>query len=178
MPLASNTPLLSLSCQQRKPHPVRWGFCVDGALWLEGPEEVPKEKGTDPLGPVPNNGAGRRFTDAGGQMGGALLALPVVAPLPLAVAPPAGPLLFEPLLLRGLHVGHVLPILLQHTTPVHLTPEALERAINVFVVSDFYTNSQGRSLRREFGFEIEWTMVKLRSRNANVRGMFLFRVLV
>jgi len=83
-----------------------------------------------------------------------LQALSVVAPLLLAVATPPRTLLFHAFLFRGLHVRHVLPVLLQHTTPIHLTPEALEGTINVFVVSDFDTNSQGRSLRREFGSEI------------------------
>jgi hypothetical protein len=85
------------------------------------------------------------------KMDGGLLALPVVAPLLFAVTPAARPLFFETLLFRRLHVRHVLPVLLQHTTPIHLTPEAFEGTINVFVISDFDTNSQGRSLRREFG---------------------------
>ncbi len=109
-------------------------------------------------------------------MVGALQALPVVAALPFAVAASTRPFFFKPLLLRGLHIGHVLPVLLQHATPVHLTTETLERAINVFVVSDFYTNSQGRSLRREFGFEIEQIAVKVRRGNAKGRAMFLFLV--
>jgi len=79
------------------------------------------------------------------------LELPVVAPLLFTVAPPARPLLFEALLFRRLHVRHVLPILLQHTTPVHLTPEAFKGTINVFVIADFDTNRQGRSLRKELG---------------------------
>jgi len=111
-------------------------------------------------------------------MVGVLQALPVVATLPFTVAPSTRPLLFQPLLLRGLHIGHVLPILLQHATPVHLTPKALQRTVNVFVVSDFYTNSQGRSLRREFGFEIERIIVKVRRGNAKWRAVFLLLTLV
>ena len=86
-------------------------------------------------------------------MEGGLLELPVVASLLFAVAAAPRPLRIEALLFRGLHVRHVLPVLLQHTTAVDLTPEALESTINVFIVSDFDTNRQGRSLRREFGFE-------------------------
>jgi hypothetical protein len=77
--------------------------------------------------------------------------LPIVPSLLLAVAPTARPLLFEAFLFRRLHVGHVLPVFLQYTTPIHLPPEAFESTINVFVIADFDTNSQGRSLRREFG---------------------------
>jgi hypothetical protein len=70
------------------------------------------------------------------------------------VTPPAGLLLLEPFLLRRLHVRHVLPVLLQNAAPVYLAPEAFERAINVFVVSNLYTNSQRGSLLEESGYEL------------------------
>jgi len=81
-----------------------------------------------------------------------LATLPVVAPLALAVAAPTGALLLEPLLLRGLHVRHVLAILPENAAPVHLAPKALECTINVFVVSNFNTNSQRGSLLEKSGF--------------------------
>jgi len=81
-----------------------------------------------------------------------LAALPVVAPLALAVAAPTGAFFLEPLLLRGLHVRHVLAVLPKNAAPVHLTPETLECTINVFVVSNLNTNSQRESLLEESGF--------------------------
>jgi hypothetical protein len=72
----------------------------------------------------------------------------------LAVAPAACLFLLEPLLLRRLHVRHVLPVLLQNAAPVYLTPEALECTINVFVISNLYTNSQRGSLLEKFGYEL------------------------
>ena len=71
--------------------------------------------------------------------------------LPLAVlaavtVPTAARLLrAKPLLLRRLHVRHVLAELAQHAAPVYLTAKALERAVNRFVSSYFNTNSQNES---------------------------------
>jgi len=83
-----------------------------------------------------------------------LPALAVVTPLALAVAPPAGLLLLEPLLFRRLHVRHVLPVLLQNATPIYLAPEAFECTINVFVVSNLNTNSQRGSLLGKSVFKL------------------------
>jgi len=72
-----------------------------------------------------------------------LLPLPVLAPV--AVATPARFLRTEPLLLRRLHVRHVLAVLAKHTASVNLTAEALECAVDRFVSSYFNTNSQNKS---------------------------------
>lgn len=86
---------------------------------------------------------------------GNLPALPaVVAPLTFAVTTATRLLLLEALLFRRLHVRHVLAILPKNAAPVHLTPKALERAIDGLVISYLYTNSQRESLLEKSRFGI------------------------
>ena len=71
--------------------------------------------------------------------------LPLAVLAAIAVATAARLLRAKPLLLRRLHVRHVLAKLTQHAAPVYLAAKALERAVDRFISSYFNTNSQNKS---------------------------------
>lgn len=95
---------------------------------------------------------GWRVRRSGPRGSMALPALAIIAPLSLTVTTPPRLLFLEPFLLRRLHVRHVLTVLPENATPVHLPSEAFECTINGLVVSNLYTYSQRGSLLRESGF--------------------------
>jgi hypothetical protein len=79
--------------------------------------------------------------------------LPLAVLAAVAVATPARLFGTKPLLLRWLHVCHVLPVFAQHAAAVHLATKALERAVDRFVSSYFNTNSQNKSPLEKVLFE-------------------------